>query len=51
VTVSPEAGWPSILAMAPENIHGCRRKADFSRPGFKVMVGIKKTGQPGFVPV
>ena len=32
-TVSPAPGLPATLSTAPEKIHGCLRRSDFSRPG------------------
>ena len=38
VTTSPGCGRPSTRSIAPEKIHGCLRRTDFSRFGFKKTV-------------
>ncbi len=43
--VAPGAGSPSMRAMAPEKIHGWRRKSDLSRPGLRMAAGINQ-GRP-----
>src|SRR5262249_62114588 len=40
-TVDPGAGLPTTRSMAPEKIHGCRCRSDFSRPGFSTSAGTR----------
>ena len=43
LTVSPSTGFPRTSATAPEKIHGCRLRTDFSRPAFKRTSFINQT--------